>query len=385
MASSVLTSLSLVLLVAGVTLGLASWALTARARVFRQRMQALLALFGQVHDPLEWPQCAWPVLRASGWHSLHCEGTWFGQPWSHGQGLAGSDLPAPGDRRQTHFVSQLLQREDIALELRLSAPRLRGEALLVAQQMARVFSILLESLVREKTEALAAALAQRAQLSLYLQHDMRNLCQWVEWVGADFEAAQEPDVLLQCAQRLQRNAPLARERAQRLQHALHSPSQEEPPREMDLGAAWHQAAQLAGVGLHVRGDASVFMRRQDLARVLDNLLTNAAQSWRQGASAPLEVHIERQGDAGGAQALLRCPLAAESVPTIAADRLFEPFSSGRPGGLGLGLYQARTSLRSAGGDIQAQVEPLALVFVLNFPVAEESQRCTGKVDQGVNH
>jgi C4-dicarboxylate-specific signal transduction histidine kinase len=47
--------------------------------------------------------------------------------------------------------------------------------------------------------------------------------------------------------------------------------------------------------------------------------------------------------------------------------LFEPFASGRPRGLGLGLYQARKSLQEANGDLSAEVDSLGITFVLTIP------------------
>ena len=52
---------------------------------------------------------------------------------------------------------------------------------------------------------------------------------------------------------------------------------------------------------------------------------------------------------------------------IAPMRLFEPFASGRPGGLGLGLYQARKSLQEANGDLSAEVDSVGITFVLTIP------------------
>jgi nitrogen-specific signal transduction histidine kinase len=52
---------------------------------------------------------------------------------------------------------------------------------------------------------------------------------------------------------------------------------------------------------------------------------------------------------------------------ISPVRLFEPFASGRPGGLGLGLYQARKSLQEAGGDLSAEVDAFGITFFLTIP------------------
>ncbi len=61
-----------------------------------------------------------------------------------------------------------------------------------------------------------------------------------------------------------------------------------------------------------------------------------------------------------------CPWPPETAPLV-PEKLFEPFATGRPSGLGLGLYQARKSLREAGGDLQARAAPEGLSFLLRLP------------------
>jgi len=67
-----------------------------------------------------------------------------------------------------------------------------------------------------------------------------------------------------------------------------------------------------------------------------------------------------------AEIQLLSPLPPEAEQ-IAPEKLFEPFASGRPGGLGLGLYQARQSLREAGGDLQASLSAVGISFALHMP------------------
>ena len=61
-----------------------------------------------------------------------------------------------------------------------------------------------------------------------------------------------------------------------------------------------------------------------------------------------------------------CPWPPGIAP-LAPEKIFEPFASGRPQGLGLGLYQARKSLREAGGDLQARASSEGLSFLLSLP------------------
>ena len=133
-----------------------------------------------------------------------------------------------------------------------------------------------------RTEALSAALAERARLSLYLQHDMRNLAQWVGWVCSDFVACTESPALLAAARRLQDNAPLAQERAQRLMAALGNDSRPATTRVRSICAmAMHQGGQLAGIEVAVAGEATAWIAPELLARALDNLLSNLAPNWRE--------------------------------------------------------------------------------------------------------
>jgi hypothetical protein len=372
MASGVLTSLSLVFLVSGITLWLTSLSLARRARFYQAGMHSLLQLASQNLEPLEIPAAAWPVLQDAGWQSLSWEGDWYGQPV---QGALGrTDAAAPPNASDQTF--EIVSGDEVRLMLHLCHGVRGGERRLFAVQLAQVFVLLLETRLRERTGALSAALAERARLSLYLQHDMRNMAQWVSWVSADFAGAKDAPALLAAAQRLKENAPLAQERALRLNAALGKSPQLDTPRCMDLGQALEQAARLAGLAMLITGEAQAFIAPGALERALDNLLSKLAIDWRAGhaaqACAALESVVQDGAQEAGeqqatmARVRLSCPLPASSLE-LAPEKLFEPFASGRPGGLGLGLYQARKSLREAGGDLVALVEGDQLCFVLHLP------------------
>lgn len=364
MASSVLTSLALVFLAAGLTLLLTSVALTRRARRFQRGMQALLALGTQGLAPLDIPAAAWPVLLEAGWQRLLLTGHWFGATVQLERG--------PVQKAANTLVFQINGGDDVSLMLSLTHRATRGEVWLFAEQLARVLVLLLETGVRARTEAMSVALAERARLSLYLQHDMRNLAQWAGWVCADFAACEDASALLAAGQRLRDNAPLALERVHRLRDALAQKPGIDRPRQIDLAAAITKAAHLAGVEVTLSGEAQAWIARGLLARVLDNLLSNLAPNWRDVNALKPTFHLcllaPLDGQAARAQVefLSPWPLSDARLPQ---DQLFEPFTSGRPGGLGLGLYQARKSLGEAGGELSAQATEQGLRFRLRMPGA----------------
>lgn len=405
MASSALSSLPLLLVTAGLALLAASLRLTCLARRHRQCMEKLLQLANGKLEPLELPAAAWPLLAEAGWRHLTWEGVWFGQPIAGTQGNA-----VPPTSNALCFAAG---SDETRLHLRFSHSGLRGEKRLFADQLAHVFVLMLETRLRARSEALAAALAQRARLSLYLQHDMRNLAQWVSWVSADFASAPDNMALQEAACRLRDNAPLARERAERLIAALGQSAAAERPETIDVRQAIDQAAQLAGFVAQIDGEAEAWMDKNLLNSALDNLFTGLAAVWRdplairpvfqlrpfsgtftgkateqnlrQSDFLPSPSAGEGQGEGeysatspplpqplpsedGGEQVDIEffCPWSAAN-PALPAEKLFEPFASGRPGGLGLGLYQARKSLAEGGGRLEAQPMPEGLLLLLRLP------------------
>lgn len=105
-----------------------------------------------------------------------------------------------------------------------------------------------------------------------------------------------------------------------------------------------------------------------LEQILHNLVNNALSALEQvegrarvltltvEAAAPNAVRLSVQDNGPG-------------VPAALADRLFEPFVSGRPGGLGLGLSLCETLAAEMGGSIRHMPAQPGAVFVLELSSA----------------
>lgn len=361
----------------GLVLLLAAWAVWHRGRRISRCIAQLLALPADMH-PLRWPDRARPVLQQAGIAGLHWQGQWFGDAV---QGQWG-EPPAPNWPSQTLEAGPdcqiLLRWADVA-----RTDETRGLALAVVDVFAQTWL----SRMRERTQAVAVALAQRAHVQLYWQHDMRNLAQWVGLLAEEFGAA-TPEQLPRLAQRLQRQAPLALARAQKLLQATQAPELQAPGVDVaskdcvtatdvpktDVRTVLRNAAELAGLSMEVELDDAVpgvglqsallvsDAVAQALERALDNIFSNIARDpVARHTAQPLRclcaVH----------QGMLQGQLHTPALSTPWPRRAFEPLKS--PTGSGMGLYQARRSLRDVGGDLQAHAVQEGVQFGLTVPLA----------------
>jgi signal transduction histidine kinase len=146
------------------------------------------------------------------------------------------------------------------------------------------------------------------------------------------------------------------------------------PEELSLGRLLRRAAAdpaLAGLAVELGSDASdagelddVHLRGdpQLLERAFGNLFRNAAEAERAaGREGPVEVRVRRlagaaAGDAGGAVEVSIADRGT-GVPAELRERLFHPFATGRPGGVGLGLAVAQRVINLHGGRIRLEDRP----------------------------
>lgn len=354
--------LAWVLVSLGGILLLAALAVWHRGKRIRRCIAELLALPADMH-PLRWPEKAHPILARAGVAGIDWKGVWFGDAVNGHWGPPTTD----------HWSCQTLHAgPDCQIELRWADVARTDETRALALAVVDVFAQTWLSRMRERTQAVAVALAQRAHVQLYWQHDMRNLAQWVGMLAEEFSSA-TPEQLPRLAQRLQRQAPLLQARAQKLLAATEvaTPSQSDDLPHADARHVLENAAELAGLAIDVRapeGEGALPSLPLDapqveaLERALDNIFSNIARdSTARHLATPLSCECRVQG--GDLQAQLQTPSLCTPWPR----RAFEPLKS--PTGSGMGLYQARRSLRDAQGDLQASDSPQGVTFLIQLPLS----------------
>ena len=110
----------------------------------------------------------------------------------------------------------------------------------------------------------------------------------------------------------------------------------------------------AGIVLEARleaGPIHVMGSSVGLKRAIINVLTNARQVSAAGTRVVLASRRE------GAHAILTVEDEGPGIRKEELSRIFEVFVSGRPGGLGLGLYLAKAAVEGCGGTITGENRP----------------------------
>lgn len=142
-------------------------------------------------------------------------------------------------------------------------------------------------------------------------------------------------------------------------------------------AAAHGIAQQVGGSRHVSistaSDAelpSLFVDRLQIELILRNLISNAIEAMgdRKDEAAQIRVTARRH-DAQHVR--LTVTDNGPGVSTSVRERLFEPFSSGKSTGMGLGLAVSRAMAEAHGGSLEARASPHG-EFHLVLPCAQKT-------------
>jgi hypothetical protein len=101
----------------------------------------------------------------------------------------------------------------------------------------------------------------------------------------------------------------------------------------------------------VKGDSEL------LQRVVENLITNAVDAMGGEGELSLRTSVETLGATEGRVVLAVGDTGAGMDEEFMRTRLFRPFATTKPSGLGLGLYQCRSIVRAHRGDLRIESRP----------------------------
>jgi putative PEP-CTERM system histidine kinase len=201
----------------------------------------------------------------------------------------------------------------------------------------------------------------------FIMHDIKNLVSQLSLLSRNAERhADNPAFRADMVLTLKESVDRMNDMLARL--SQHNRPRQEAPRAIGLRPLAEQVARLRSRqhGVEVSGTAPLALA--DPARVeqiLAHLLQNAVEASAPGA--PVALRLGRQGDCACVEVIDRgCGMSADFLRRD----LFRPFASTKPGGFGVGAFEARELARAMGGRLLVESRPgEGSRFTLLLPMA----------------
>lgn len=344
------------LILTGVTIGAVLFHLWRQARRVSQLDLALIRLNEQLDfDTLAFLRAAWEPLSRAGLQGISWKLDWFGVPV---EGQAG--------RQDGQSLTRKLQTGEVQLAVTLYQKSRQGEQRYFNESPIETFLLLLRTDMLIKAGATHATLAQMAKLNLFLQHDIKNVAQFIQLMDDHLATVPTDNERRQTLKYLREATPLIRERADRIVRALKGRQpQDDPLRAYRLRDEIEQLCRLHRLDCEIQGSVDMLAPEHTLDSALDNILKNYGDfSQPENRLRPL-IHIGISETGEGVEITFE---SLHTPPDIPLERLFEPFWSSTPDGMGIGLYQAKQLLEMHGGKLGARkTENGALQFQVSLP------------------
>jgi two-component system sensor kinase FixL len=248
--------------------------------------------------------------------------------------LSVGEVNQPGMRLFTGFVRDLTERQD--RERRLD--ELRSELVHISR------------------------LNELGQMALALAHEVNQpltaMTNYLSGIRRLLTAGNQRGAQ-QAMDRIAEQADRARQIIQRLRDFVKKG--ETDRRVENLARTIEEASALALVGIqglklniHVESDAAeAVIDKIQIQQVLINLMRNAAEAMAASARRELTITASRTGD----KVAISVADTGPGLPASVRARLFQPFVTTKPTGMGVGLSVCRTIVESHGGELRAEDAP----------------------------
>jgi signal transduction histidine kinase len=343
------------LILVGSTIGAVLFALWRHARRVSRLNLALIRLNEQLDfDTPTFLRAAWEPLSHAGLRGISWKLDWFG-----------TLVEGQSGKLEGQAIIHEIHSEEVRLKITFYQKSRQGELRYFNESLIETFLLLLRADILIKAGATQAALAQMAKLNLFLQHDMKNIAQFIQFMSDHLQAmpaGSEQQVL----NYLRTATPLIRERADRIVRTLKvGQPQNNPLCPYRLRDEIDQLCRLHRLDCEIQGTANILAPEHTLDSVLDNILKNYSDfSQPENLLRPL-IQIEISEVGSGIDITFESRHTPQDIPL---ERLFEPFWSSTSDGMGIGLYQARQLLEMHGGKLEVRkTENGSLQFRASLP------------------
>ena len=320
------------------------------------RIQELIRLNEELeYDLPDFLRQCWQYLKKAGFHGMNWSLDWFGTTVSGSNGLA-----------EGPTIEKTFEVQEISLVLHLFLGKSGWEKRYFSTTLADNFFLLVRMNLWIKLGTVKGAFDQSAKMTVFLQHDVKNMAQLISLSADQLEnpiPGQEKKVL----ESLKTAIPAVRDRAQHMLNQLMKLPDTSKETAQRLEQVLQQTANAYELPVVVTGSAIVNVQKDTLQSIIDNLLGNYSRQSKKQNQPKLDLQISLQNEGGYITTRIT---DRNGEPCLWPERLFEPFWSEHGSGLGIGLYQARQQANAIGGKLIADALPdRPLCFILSLPSA----------------
>ncbi len=223
--------------------------------------------------------------------------------------------------------------QEITLDIRLFHSKRGWEQRYFSQMLADNFFLLLRMDIWIKLGTIRGTFDQTAKMTVFLQHDMKNLVQLVSLAAEqvlDAEPGKEGKLLAVLA----KSIPAIRDRAK---HVLNSLVQTRTTRRrsvISLSDALQHTASLFDLTLRIQGDGVAHVSEEALLRIFENLIGNYAWQAKKEQAKVMDLVVTIVEHSTHVEIDME---NRNGTPVPWPERLFEPFWSERGTGEALGF------------------------------------------------
>ncbi|WKW50156.1 sensor histidine kinase [Rhodomicrobium lacus] len=278
-------------------------------------------------------------------------------------------LVAPMMRITRNMVSYRENPEDMT---RIITPSGRDDEVGVAEKELANLQTQLSGLLREKARLANVGLAVSK-----INHDLRNILASAQLVSDRLATVPDPTV-----QRFVPRLIRALDRAIMLctNTMKYGRGGETPPNRTRVALAplVEEVTESLGVEelksvrliVDVSPKIELYADRDQIFRVLANLVRNAMEALREAEPVPEDPCVKISATQEGRRAVIKVSDNGPGVPAKAQENLFKAFQSvAKADGNGLGLVISAELVRAHGGDIRLEDSPKGASFVVTLPTA----------------
>ncbi|WP_055046713.1 PAS domain-containing sensor histidine kinase [Devosia sp. A16] len=270
--------------------------------------------------------------------------------------LAVGETRIAGKRHFTGFIRDLTERQESAAQLEAA----QGEL----ARLARLNEL------GEMASTLAHELNQPlASIANYVQ----GCAMMLDKVGEEY-AVRMRGALTEAAKQALRAGDIIRH----LREFVTRGDTERRPEDMrklveEAGALALMGSRERGVRAHFEfgpGDSLVVVDRVQIQQVLTNLMRNAVEAMTDSQTRELTVSTRQEDD----RLLVEVADTGTGISEEVASRLFQPFVTSKPGGMGVGLSISQRIVGSHGGEISvSRNQSGGATFSFSLPIVKEMQ------------